>query len=486
MNLIIILPILIAFILGACTFKLKGKEEKQISRYAVLCVSFTSVISIVSIALAYEESLTIFRFNDILNLSFKIDGLSCVFVGIIAFLWPFATVYATKYMSHLGKTVKFFAFYTMTFGSVLGIAFSGNLFTMYIFYELLTFITLPLVMHEGKNRDIYAAKKYIAYSMLGAAFVFAGLMVFAYYQGSLDFVSGGMITDPLSTEMIISYILMFVGFSVKAGIFPFHGWLIGAGVAPVTTTALLHAVAVVKSGVFAVMRVTYYLFGAEVLSGTMAQNFVLALSAFTIIFGSAMALRSNHLKRRFAYSTVSQLSYILLAIGAMSGYGLVAACLHMIFHALMKIVIFYTAGNVAFMSGKEYVEEIEGFGKVMKVTFITYTISSLSLMGIPPFGGFFSKFAIGTAMVQTANSFAYFGIIALILSALMTSVYTLQITGLAFWPNSKFNKEKLSNLKPANKSLTYPMVIITTVMVVLSLFSNQLVTLLETILLGGM
>lgn len=486
MNYLILMPIILAFILGAVTNVFKDKSDKDISRYALISTLAVSCTSFMAIYLCYGREVVIINISNLLNLGFRIDGLGVVFAALVSFLWPLATLYATKYMTHEGKLAKFFTFYTMTFGTVLAIAFSKNLFTMYLFFETLTFITFPLVTHNNKPRDVYAGKKYILYSVGGASISFMGMMMFMFYTNTWEFTQGGSISSLDSPNLLIAYLLMFVGFSVKAGIFPFHKWLISAGVAPTPVTALLHAVAVVKSGAFAVMRVTYYLYSAELLRGSTVSYIAMTMCIITIVFGSATAMRSKHLKRRFAYSTVSQLSYILLATATMSYVGLVAACMHMIFHALIKIVIFYSAGNAMYVNHSEYVSDIEGYGKIMKPTYITFTIAGLALIGIPPLGGFFSKFAIAQSVIGVGSKIGLIAVFALILSALFTAMYLLQIVVLAFLPHDDFDYKRLEGVKVVPMEMKITVYALTATMIVMSLFTNEIYNFLQTVLIGGM
>lgn len=481
MEYLILLPILLAFILGAFTFKIE--QDEKVTKFALISTTLVSIVAVFTLYFAFGKEITVLKFNDLISFGFKIDALSVVFALMVSFLWPLATLYATKYMTHEGKMPKFFMFYTMTFGTVLALAFSKNMLTMYLFYEILTFITLPLVMHGGKAKDSFAGKKYIIYSVSGAATAFVGMMVFLEFGGSLEFGTG--ISIPQNNMLLVAYVLMFVGFAVKTGIFPFHGWLIGAGVAPTTVTALLHAVAVVKAGAFATMRVTYSLYDPSYLSGTWAQYATMSLVIITIVFGSSMALKSSHMKRRFAYSTISQLSYILLGVVSMSYVGLVAGIFHMIYHALIKIVIFYSAGNIIFSNHKDYVKDIEGYGTLMPITFITFTISSLSLIGIPPLGGFLSKIALIESSISVGGVIGFLAVSALMISALLTAMYLLQIVVLAFMPHHDFDIETLNGVKESPKEMTIPMVVITATMVLLSLFSNQLYSALQNLFLGG-
>ena len=485
MNYLILLPTVAAFILGAGVLKYDLEDIKKLNRYAVtatVMVALTATVTLVSMS---GESVTLFRFNDMLKIDFRVDGLSTVFGAMVSVLWPLAVVYATEYMKHEGKQKKFFTFYIMTFGVTLAIAFSANMLTLYLCYEMLTFITLPLVMHTTDSRSSYAGSKYLVYSVGGASLAFVGMMIVLLNGGSLEFTYGGIGTLESNTTILFAYLLMFAGFGVKAAIFPLHGWLPGASVAPTTVTALLHAVAVVKAGVFAIMRATYYLFGTQLLAGTWAQDIVMSIAIVTICFGSWMALRSKHFKRRLAYSTVSQLSYILLGVTIMTPAGFAGALSHMVFHALMKIVLFYTAGSVLYMNHKEYIRDIEGYGQKMPKTFFCFTVCSLALIGVPPLAGFFSKFSIATAAAELGSRIGFAGICALMFSALFTAMYLLQIVVLAYLPHKDFDYGKLIKVKEAPKAMTMPVVVITAVMVVLSLLSSPLFSFFELIAKGG-
>ncbi|MEG1862852.1 MAG: proton-conducting transporter membrane subunit [Oscillospiraceae bacterium] len=485
MNYLIILPVLAPLILGALVSFIKFENNEKLNKYALCSTTAVSIITFAVLYLMRGKTLLVFAFNDILKIAFKIDGLSVIFAAMVSFLWPLAVAYATAYMEHEGKQVKFFTFYIATFGITLAIAFSANILTMYLCYELLTFITLPLVTHSMDPRSKYAGKKYLIYSVGGASLSFVGMMLLLSRTGTLDFVYGGLLQGKTDDVMLFAYLLMFVGFGVKAAVFPLHGWLPSASVAPTTVTALLHAVAVVKAGVFAVMRATYFLFGADYLKGTWVQNIVMSMAIITICFGSWMALRSKHFKRRLAYSTISQLSYILIGVTLMSTAGFTGALAHLVFHGLMKIVLFYTAGIVMFTSHKEYIKDVEGYGKKMPVTFACFTVCSLALIGVPPLAGFFSKFAIATAAAQTQSLIGFIAICALMFSGLFTAMYLLQIVVLAYLPHKDFDMSSIENVKEAPKSMTIPMVIITVAMVVLSCFSKPLFTFFELVAKGG-
>ncbi len=470
MNLIIGLPIALAFVLAISMAFIRFQSDKHIASYALLCTSLVSVAVFAVLFYGYGQGCILLPLTDALTLALEIDGLSVIFATMVSVLWPLATYYAGTYMTHEGKFRRFFTYYTMTFGVVLGLAFSANLFTAYLFYELLSLVTLPLVMHNSDKQAAYAGRYYIRYMFLGASLAFMGMMVFLAYAGSLDFQLGGVLHLPMTPELTLAYVLLFVGFGVKTGLFPFHRWLIAAGIAPTPVTALLHAVAVVKSGAFVIMRVTYYAFDYQLLQGSTAQAIVLVLVSCSILFGSYMAARSQHLKRRLAYSTVSQLSYILLGTATMSLFGLQAALLHMLFHGCMKIVLFYGAGNAMFASHALFVDDVKGYGYVMKTTFACFAICGLALMGIPPLAGFFSKYALAQSAIAVGGKLGLLGVVALVVSAFFTAIYILQILMKAYLPEAAF--AMADRVKNSPQSMQATMVILTVLMVCLSLGSG--------------
>lgn len=396
------------------------------------------------------ESLVLFKLYGDLKVMFRLDGMGSVFAGLVAFLWPLAVLYSLDYMKSEERRGVFFSYYLMTYGVTVGIAFSGNLMTMYLFYELLTLVTFPLVLHPMTKDAVRASRKYLYYSIGGAAFAFIGIVFVLNFSasGNTQFVSGGILDMGAAGErramLLFAYVLAFFGFGVKAALFPCHGWLPQATVAPTPVTALLHAVAVVKSGAFAILRLTYFAFGTEFLWGTWAHLFVMGAVLATIIYGSTMAVKEIHWKRRLAYSTISNLSYILLGAVMMSPLGLAAALSHMVFHAFMKICSFFCAGAVMHRTGRTYVYELDGLGRRMPLTFACLTVASISLAGIPPFAGFISKWNIAQAAFDCGRHLGdvqggavwlpYAGVGVLLYSALMTAVYMFTVLIRAYFP----------------------------------------------------
>lgn len=404
----------------------------------------TSVLVWVMILNKPDGYVNVMSFVEKIDISFRMDGLSMVFAGLISVLWPLAILYSFEYMEHEAsdKTIKektFFAMYVITYGVTLGISFAKSMMTMYCFYELLTLVTVPLVMFTLTREAILATRTYLFYSLGGAAFGFISLVFLIVYGDSIDFIFGGVLAGNVPTNRIevarLIYVLAFFGFGVKAAVCPLNAWLPRAGVAPTPVTALLHAVAVVKSGAFAIIRLTYFSYGTDLLKDSWAQYVVMLAAICTIVYGSTMAVKEQHVKRRLAYSTISNLSYILFAATLMTPAGLIASLTHLIIHAVMKICAFFCAGTLICKAHVHYVDEINGLAKRMPKTFAIFTIASMALMGVPGLCGFVSKWYIASAAIKTQEMLPYIGVIALIISAILTAIYMLDILVRAYFPS---------------------------------------------------
>ena len=468
MKSILLALILIPFLGGLLMLIRPITDTHRRNTYVMVLCSLISVAALASLVYRFAGGTAaryvLFEiFGDDFSLALHLDGLSAVFVAIVAILWPITNLYAFEYMQHEHAQNRFFAFFTMTYGVVLGIATAANLFTLYLFYELLTLCTLPLVMHEMDGVAKYAGLKYLLYSMSGAALAFISMMILSSY-GSLGFSGGGSLDPAASTGhetlLYVGFLLGFFGFGVKAAVFPFHAWLPSAGVAPTPVTALLHAVAVVNAGIFAILRLQYFGYGAAFLAGSFAQNVMLAVTAFTIVFGSTMALRMQHLKRRLAYSTVSNRSYMLLGAALCSGAGLTAAILHMIAHSALKIALFFCAGALLCRTEElkqgvqEYVFQYTGYAKKTPAIFAVFTIASLGLIGVPPLCGFASKWAIAQAAVAQATPLAITGAAALAVSAFLTGMYLLSVILEGYFPPHGFDDSGLEELTDPGPRMT--------------------------------
>ena len=474
----IILVILIPIITGALVPMLSFKKRCHMEVFLESAVILNSILVWYLLLHHSDSTFLLAHFTGDLSICFKVDGMGMVFAGLVSALWPFATLYAFEYMTKEEHEKIFFLFYTMTYGITLGIALSANLLTMYFFYELLTLVTVPLVMHTLTREAILASRKYLYYSLGGAAFAFIGLIMIIIYGTTTDFILGGVLDltkiGGRTNVLLFVYVMAFLGFGVKAAVFPFNSWLPQAGVAPTPVTALLHAVAVVKSGAFAIIRLTYYSFGVDFLKGTWAQTTVMLVVMFTIVYGCSRAVKETHLKRRLAYSTISNLSYILFGVTIMTPLGLVGALTHLIFHAVIKICSFFCAGAIIHQTEKQYVHELDGMGYRMPCVFGIFTVSALALMGVPGLAGFISKWNLASAAVESGNPVAYFGIACLLISALLTAIYMLTIVVRAFFPGEDFDDSSIKEFKDPNWKMLLPLFVFVFFIIAFGLYSQPL------------
>ena len=475
----IILVILLPLIAGILVPLLPFKKRSHWEIFLECAVILNSILVWYLLLHHTDSTFVLAHFTGDLSINFRVDGMSMVFAGLVSALWPFATLYAFEYMTKEENEKIFFLFYTMTYGVTLGIAFAANLLTMYFFYELLTLVTVPLVMHTLTREAILASRKYLYYSLGGAAFAFLGLIMIIVYGTTNNFILGGVL-DPAkigdkTNILLLIYVIAFMGFGVKAAVCPFNSWLPQAGVAPTPVTALLHAVAVVKSGAFAIIRLTYYSFGTDFLKGTWAQTTVMIIVMFTIVYGCSRAVKETHLKRRLAYSTNSNLSYMLFGGVIMTPLGRVGALSHLIIHAIMKISSFFCAGAIIHQTERNYVHELDGMGYKMPCIFGIFTVSAFALMGVPGLAGFISKWNLATAAVESGNVVAYFGIACLLISALLTAIYMLTIVVRAFFPGKDFDYSTLQDVKDPNWKMLVPLFVFTFFIILFGVYSQPLV-----------
>ena len=448
---LLLLPILIPAISALLITTLNFKSRTQRNIFIEACVILNTLAILLLVIYPPANALTLFRLSERAGFSLRLDGLGMVFAVLIALLWPLTTLYAFEYMSHEHRETSFFGWFVLTYGVVAGIALSSDLLTLYLFYEVMTLTTLPLVMHEMDGRARYAGRKYLTYSVAGAACAFIALTYAMSQGGGESFRMGGTLgvwPNKPDNMLLIAWFLGFLGFGVKAAVFPFHGWLPSASVAPTPVTALLHAVAVVKAGIFAVIRLTWYVFEPEALAGTWAQYAAFTMVCITIIYGSSMALATQHLKRRFAYSTISQLSYILLGVLLLTPEGLTGALTHMGGHAVMKINLFFCAGAVLCQTEREYLFDMRGLGLGMPKTSLALLISGLALCGLPPSAGFMGKWQLGTA--AAAVSMGHAGVAMLAVSGVLTVLYVFSIFSIFIMPGQNFD------FKTGNKGVKDP------------------------------
>lgn len=369
-----------------------------------------------------------------LEVSFRVEALGILFALVASFLWIVTTLYAIGYMrAHAeDNQTRFYVFFAVSIASVMAIAFAANLFTLFIFYEVLTLATYPLVTHAGTAKARAGGRTYLTI-LVGTSILFFLPAIIATYaiSGTLTFTPGGVFAPDTSPALLGLLLVLFVFGIGKAAIMPFHRWLPAAMVAPTPVSSLLHAVAVVKAGVFSVIKVGALIFGLDVLDGLWSTDLLLYLAGFTIIAASLVAMRQDNLKARLAYSTVSQLSYMTAGVLLASSTGLLGSSMHIAMHAFGKITLFFCAGAILVAAHKSEISEMRGLGRQMPFTMAAFFIGSLSIIGLPPAGGTWSKWYLVTGSLD-AGQWAL--VIVFMLSSLLNIAYLLPIPLRAFFP----------------------------------------------------
>ena len=422
----------------------------------------------------------LFNLTENLPILFKVDAMSIIFAAVTIIIFLGSGIFSLEYMKHEQKKKRFYVFYLLAFLVLMGLCFAGNLITFYLFFEMLTLASTPLVLHSGSREANMAGLKYMFYSLCGAYMALFGLYFVSKYGNTLTFSEGGVINQELAAGhtglLLVAAFVMILGFSVKAGMFPMHAWLSAAHpVAPAPASAVLSAV-IVKAGVLGIIRVIYYIFGAAFLKGTWVQTAFMVLTLITIFMGSMLAYREPVLKKRLAYSTVSQVSYILFGLSAMDMNSVTGGVLHVIAHGFIKAALFLCAGAIIYMTGKTRVEELKGIGKEMPLLMWCYTIVSLGLIGIPPTGGFISKWYLAMGSLETGiPGFSWIGPVVLLVSALLTAGYLLPITIQGFFPGADYDYKALKKKEPS-ALMTVPVLILTVLTVFMGLFPGQLIS----------
>ncbi len=396
---------------------------------------------------------TLIQVSPGLNICLSVDPAGMLFATLALALWLPATIYSIGYMRghHESNQSRFYSAFALSIGAAVGVAFSSNLITFVLFYELLSLFTYPLVIHRQTDEAIKAGRKYLTYTLTGGIALVAGT-AWIYSLGiEAKFEPGGFINpDEIghSTSLFL-FFLLFFGVSIKAAVMPLHSWLPNAMVAPTPVSALLHAVAVVKAGAFGVLRVLIFVFGATTLTDIGMAPIICVLASITLIAGSMLALRHDNLKRRLAYSTISHLSYIVLGIALLGPLALTGALLHLVGHGVTKITLFFCAGAIDVRTHKQNVSQIAGIGRQMPFTMAAFTLAALSMAGIPPFVLFTSKWFLGSGAVQTGM---YFYMFVYMFSGVISAAYLFPIIYRAFWVKSpdfpKFGEASVTIVAP--------------------------------------
>lgn len=370
-----------------------------------------------------------FTFSLALDLTFslRVDQLGLFFASLSSVLWLVTTLYAIGYLEGGEHRRRFFAFFSFCVTASTGIALSGNVLTFFIFYEFLTLSTYPLVVHRGTDKAVEAGRTYLWYTIGGGTVLFLGVVGLFVVAGAIYFGQTDIIANLISeypTQLTILFFLMLVGLGVKAAIFPLHGWLPVSMVAPAPVSALLHAVAVVKAGAFGIVRLVYDVYGIGVSQQMNYLSVLAVFAAFTIIYGSVRALFQDDFKKRLAFSTVSQLSYIALGVAIPGVLTSTGAIVHLVHQGIMKITMFFTAGNIAETYGYHKISQLNGIGRRMPFTMGAFTIAAFGMIGLPPVAGFISKWYLGLGAIESGS---YWVVLVLLASSALNAAYFLPI-----------------------------------------------------------
>ncbi len=475
-----IITVLTPIILGLVLLSVNCNTKFQ-RTYVMMVVSITTVLTLYNNINFIDSEITFLTIGMGWNLALKTDILAVFFTSIIAVIWTVVTVYTFKYMSHLKEEKRFYSFLLTTFGCLLGVCYSSNPITLYMFFELMSLSAYMLVIHERTHDSMLAGRKFLYYSLFGTAMGLMGIMYLYYLIPAPTFVAGGIL--PLygfvgNGEIFAITLLSVIGFGCKAGMYPLHSWLaVAHPVAPAPASSLLSGL-ITKAGVIAIIRILYYVIGPSLLIGTTLQTVLISLSLLTIFMGSMLALRAKVLKKRLAYSSVSQVSYVLLGLFLFNQLGFVGALLQVLFHALAKNLLFLSVGAIIYKLGFTTAQDIKGLGNNFPCVFIPFTIGGLSLVGIPLTGGFVSKWYLAQgALTLPSTPLALTAVAIVIISALLTGFYLLWVSASAFFDKPIHNIQ--SNTMP--KSMIIPLFVLSALIITLGIFPTVIIDFITTI-----
>ncbi|MFW5707658.1 MAG: complex I subunit 5 family protein [Bacteroidota bacterium] len=424
------LLILISSLVPGTLILLLREEQVAMRTFLNLFGAFAKVGLIAWVFAGYlrgEEYTFIFSLAQDLTFTLRIDQLGLFFASLSAVLWLVTTFYAIGYLEGGEHKRRFFAFFSFCVTASTGIALSGNVVTFFIFYEFLTLSTYPLVVHRGTDKAVEAGRTYLWYTIGGGTILFLGVVGLFVIAGPIYFGETQVIANLISeypTQLTILFFLLLAGLSVKAAIFPLHGWLPVSMVAPAPVSALLHAVAVVKAGAFGIVRLVYDVYGVNIAEQMNYLSVLAVFAAFTIIYGSVRAMFQDDFKKRLAFSTVSQLSYIALGVAIPGVLTSTGAIVHLVHQGIMKITMFFTAGNIAETYGYYKISQLNGIGKRMPLTMGAFTIAAFGMIGLPPVAGFISKWYLGLGAVEAGS---YWVVFVLLVSSALNAAYFLPV-----------------------------------------------------------
>jgi multicomponent Na+:H+ antiporter subunit D len=380
-----------------------------------------------------RPTLTLFQILPGIGVSFQMEPLGMMFACVASGLWIVNSIYSIGYMraKKEGHQTRFYACFAIAIFGAVGVAMSGNMLTLFIFYEVLTLSTYPLVAHHGDEESIRSGRVYLGILLTTSILFLLGAVIWTYVAaGTLDFKPGGILSGKLQGPAIGLMLFLYMYGIGKAALMPIHRWLPAAMVAPTPVSALLHAVAVVKAGVFTVLKVIVYLFGADFLRKSGYADWLMYIAAVSLLLASCIALTKDNLKARLAYSTVSQLAYVVLGGALFVPMGIIGGAMHIAMHAMGKITLFFCAGAIYVATGKTEISEMRGIGRTMPITLAAFLLGSLSVIGVPPFGGVWSKYYLMLGAVDR-NQLIFAGV--LMISSLLNIAYLLPVVARGFF-----------------------------------------------------
>ncbi len=435
---------------GSPVIALLGRRPnlRELATLVTGVATFVMVVSLVPQVLAgFRPGVELIQVLPGLAIGFKIEPLGMLFGLVASGLWIITSLYSIGYMRghHEEQQTRFYFFFAVAITAALGVAFAANMFTLFIFYEVLTLSTYPLVTHQRSAEARKSGRIYLGI-LLGTSvgFLLLALVWTWHIAGTVDFVPGGILEGKASEGMVVVLLALYAFGTGKAALMPFHRWLPAAMVAPTPVSALLHAVAVVKAGVFTVMKVIVYIFGIDFLSSTGANIWLMYVAGATLVIASLVAFTKDNLKARLAYSTISQLAYVVLGAALATGWSVIGGSMHIAMHAFGKITLFFCAGAINVALHKTEISDMTGIGRAMPITMFAFLIGALSIIGVPPLGGSWSKWYLALGALE-ADQIVFVAV--LMFSSLLNIGYLMPVVARAFFsapanpgPKMKFNE----------------------------------------------
>lgn len=475
-NCLLVITFVFPFVMALLTFLFKKEFGRRSFRQGYVVTTLAVNLGLIIICLVTGGSFVMARLTPDLPILLKVDEVTIIFTLICSVMWLLSGIFSFEYMKHEGDNERYYLFFMLTLGALNGLGFAGNYLTLYFCFELMTVFSFPMVLHSKTAESIKASMKYLFYSIGGASLGLVGLFFAFHYCDTIEFLPGGTLNMAMvaghEPMLLTIFFIVIIGFGAKAGMFPLHNWLPTAHpVAPAPASAVLSGV-ITKAGVLAIVRVVYYTLGADFIRGTWVQYAWMSLCLATIFMGSMLAYKEDIMKKRLAYSSCSQVSYVLFGLSTLTATGITGSFLQMMGHSIVKDMLFMCAGAIIYKTGYTRISELRGIGKRMPVVMWCWTLGGLSLVGVPPLIGFISKWNIATGALEAeAGVLSWMGPMILLISAFLTAGYLLTVSKKAFLPGSDFDYSTVKSAEPS-KLMTVPLIILAAAAMVLGIVSG--------------